>query len=563
MKLIASMLLAIVICFCAVPGRCTLTNPIDAKMRAADTRLDKTIEIKPQRLYLAELLHQLSEQTGVTIDTDEREYLSGMPLFVSFDKEKLSDVMNSLWSFLSYKKAAWYWLRQGKAGRYTYYLYPSPDSKELNRRFEKEAQQAFEHLGAVMLEMAKMTPEERKKSVDKLASAFLGESAIAKGHVVDIMNREAGMWAGLKIFTDSLSQEQQDSVMREHQRVTLPVSRLSPQGQAFVHALWVENEAYNILPDGSKIRTTEPKEISFTTLPDSNPKPVSPSLFIAFGGDAGSTIGGGGLEWGMTRFLNEEWMLAEDKRDSPVSSRIVKAPEREQPKSEEENMDNASRLLEYRLRQMAEGAPLSLIVLLPLRHSNYPGAPYKSTVKSYLDLMAEHHYLMEKWRGNISLLADPAWFRNTYTYVPYAYIKTLTSSGGKGRHYLSVVQLSEIYSKCSYEQLSVLSSRFPAIKGAHGFDKLLIYNHKHSELSRSNGSPLNPELLTAIQAHARIPPQHDFFKVTTLAARLRTFDDDTGVLPKRIIRLEYLRSEGLKREWLPLSEIRQYGSISE
>ena len=106
----------------SAPALCDTITPT---MRMQDARLNQTISINAPSITLGELLAKYSEQTGVRIHTDERDPLSGLRLCVACDKMPLGDMLDSLWSLLSYRDAAWKWERSGKPGAFQYEFTPS------------------------------------------------------------------------------------------------------------------------------------------------------------------------------------------------------------------------------------------------------------------------------------------------------------------------------------------------------------------------------------------------------------------------------------------------------
>ena len=78
---------------------------VDAKARASDPRLDTLVTFDADRMYLGEVLENISAQTGVSVSIPATDSNSGTPITCHIKNVPLADLMNSLWSLVGYSKA--------------------------------------------------------------------------------------------------------------------------------------------------------------------------------------------------------------------------------------------------------------------------------------------------------------------------------------------------------------------------------------------------------------------------------------------------------------------------
>ncbi len=171
----------------AIPASDTTpaTYNLTPQMRSQDARLNTPVTLDAPRISLGELLDKLSEQSGVTLNMDTRDPISGLKLFVVCDKTPIGDVLDRLWSLLSFRDATWKWERTGKTGAYRYQFIQTRAAAGFPQRMKQLAQEAFETHAANMIAIAALPPEERKKHIAGMSATMLQKDDVMAKRMTD------------------------------------------------------------------------------------------------------------------------------------------------------------------------------------------------------------------------------------------------------------------------------------------------------------------------------------------------------------------------------------------
>lgn len=350
-----------------------------------DDRLLKRVTIRAERTSVGELLEEISQQSGVTLTADERTGAGDDMAAVFLRDVPLSQAMEALVSLLSFKQAGWQWVATDTNGERRYMLIRPRAARSLADDLRRMVQVEFER------------EAETAKAALSLSPNQLTQAA-KNNRTLGVLQQSERRRDGLQLFFQTLSSEAQGDVLRQQGPIRMPVSQLSPAGQAFVNSEFTSAGPRD--EDGKP--HPPPQTIEFRAT--MNGDEVAPTLFI-FMGEAGgvSYIGGPFLQEDMSKRIVDRWNLAADSDGDPAAARVVEAPK----KSGKE--DVSEDLLSYRLGQLAGGAPLSLMTFLPGAQKVDPGSPFGKTVEQYLErLEGQKPYLLRhKWRSNILLLRNP------------------------------------------------------------------------------------------------------------------------------------------------------------
>lgn len=267
-------------------------DPLSATMRKGDPRLEQCITLAALRLNVGELLEQLSAQAGVILSAEDRDGTAGEQVSVFLRDVSLGDAMDALWSLFSYKRAEWHWRRLGKEGDFRYQLQRPVAARQFATRLQKITQEEFEAQAEVILTSLRMTPEQREKFLKKYA-----EERLLKGdkQAQDFIH-DKSVQSGMSLFAEALPANIQQSVLRGGEAIRVPVSQLSPQGQAFVHSTWTDFRGFRTRPDGTREPIPEPSWVQFRAHRPHRAQ-VAPVLFMDIGGIGGcGYLGGAPLE---------------------------------------------------------------------------------------------------------------------------------------------------------------------------------------------------------------------------------------------------------------------------
>ncbi len=212
--------------------------PITQEMRQADKRLETLITLAAPRIYLGELLEQVSAQSHVSITTSLREPMSGARLTISFRRMPLADVLNGLYSLLSFRDAEWRWERTGKpdtSDNYTYHFIITEAARSLPDRLRQKAQAAFEHEAMSLLGAVKMTQQERDA---------LGRKEPETGQLLT----EPRTMEGLNAISESVPAEHLPQLLSGKEQVRVPFDKLSARAQEYVRSEFAASQSTSPFP---------------------------------------------------------------------------------------------------------------------------------------------------------------------------------------------------------------------------------------------------------------------------------------------------------------------------
>ena len=469
---------------------------VDAAMKRADPRLAQRVTLTETRLPLGALLERLTARTGVSLRMDDTSEASGAMLLVMLHDQPLADTMNALYAFFGYRKARWEWRRSGEAGKYSYYFAQTQDSRELSTVWKQQAHEAFKDHVKVMFEIARMTPEERKRSADKLDKSLLDcDDYTGKNWV-----GHEEIWQAIRAFQDSVKPEDQQRVLAGGS-ITVPMANLTQEGRAFA----TKQASFVTLTENGQTKPSSPEGIHFWTVwQEGDTAPM-------FGAENLSQMGGYALQKGLNIRQAASWLLEGDARTHPVEKLILKAPRTpypetlmpENPTVEQmakmaANYQTRNDLLGVRLQQLAHEMPQSLMAHLPDVQRVDSGEPYGKTPAEFLAKAKKYDIpFMQKWRGDTLLIEYPAWYLQQAQNIPYAVWKPFAQAvaASKGNDALPLPVVAKLLSALSEKQCAHLLIDAPALEPAvRTLSGLLILAAQYPDLLRENGAPTSPAL---------------------------------------------------------------------
>jgi len=156
--------LGLVLGFCAitlVQGEALCQSGIK-DMRTADPRLETPVSITTPNIYMGELLDAVATQTGVPIRVDADDGGANPIVIISVTRIRAADLMDTLWSLASFRKAEWKWSRSGEPGHYAYVFSRPAIARDLPGRLKTKMTTDFaDHIGR-LVRAASMTEERRR-----------------------------------------------------------------------------------------------------------------------------------------------------------------------------------------------------------------------------------------------------------------------------------------------------------------------------------------------------------------------------------------------------------------
>ena len=527
-------------------GRSAICQGIDAQMRNEDKRLDKTVSISRNRIAIGQLLRQFSDQTAVTLDINDLDLASGYDLLVQCDHVPVGQMMDALYSLVSTRGAEWKWLRAGKPDQYSYLLVETKPAKERPERYRTLARRGFLDYIAMMRRLSELGPDERLAHKNELRSTLKIESDDALNYFLG----EKQFWSEAKLFFGILSPEQQEQVLDGTAPFSFHADQIPASLYAHYHASFAAGGHSTSQPDGSLKPDPEPKEFTIAAYyPRSVGDELAPSIRIHYKNSFAVTMLGSGYpSYTIRATVLKDWFLPGDGEIDPASSRIV-------PKKRVEDLPDKQLLgpdgrlfyetsppgeMAAHLQEMAAGASIPLLAILPPSEMGLVGKPATKQVGELLQLMQRGLHEMYKWRGGVLLLNNADWFLEQEPAVPYRWLQLL----GRGRNTpASVADFVEVNSKINDVQAQWLGSHW----GLHGFRRLgplLNYGARHPRLLTSDGFDVGLDDLPLLRAlgyiranlHVDRPVRVRLVKSTSrdgltqsLQFRVETVDREKGV----------------------------------
>lgn len=420
--------------------------------RKRDSRLEKPVSLLTPRIYyLGELLEELSRQTGVVLTAGDKDEAAGELVMVRVPKAPLADVMNALWSLVSYQHAAWDWdlvpentSGSTPTGRVAYRLVRPRAAQLLGAKLRHQVQQDFETEAMNALDNLGKTSEELKELEKK------GKTPEYIGRKRTLSNQEG--------FAETFpSLETRLRLLRDNEPVKVPVEQLGERAQAYVQSEMAFKRGLD-----PTLKFPEPTHVQFGR--KEFPGNITPSLVVLIGDgrsmEGYSCFGGTPTEKRWRQTMAAEWLLDGDAAEDPALETRVTVPEKGSAVKVPSGFMVGP---ESRLWQIAEGASLPFMVRLPSSDTSDRGSPYTLTVRAALKKIDP---LQTKWRNRIMLVSDPSWFvkETEQDRVPWSVVKKLREAEvADNDGLLPLAALANAAHDLRAEQLQRLTGEFPVM----------------------------------------------------------------------------------------------------
>ena len=516
-------------------ARCDARGGSLPPSRSEDPRLAMKISLASDRIPLGALLEGMAKQSGVSVSIDERDTLSAIPVFVQLKEVPLDQAMSAVWSLLSYPGAPWRWEHDGRKGQRTYTLVPSIAAHTLAARVKAEARRLYDDHVQVMMRVAQMSPEERKKCVKEVSRSFLTSKEAAMQSWLDADY----IWEGLRTFAESASPELQAQVVHGEAVLDLSVSKMSPAGRSFLdHYMKSTHPNTTSFPEFESVRISA-----------SSDDGLVPTMYITPKNTAGfSFLGGVGLDMGILDRIGRQWLLPGDAETGGVNPHIPASPLSLGAQQAEQN-DTPPDPVTRAIKQLAEAAPVQVLALLADEQPVDPGPPYGLTLEAHLKNLHDSAKLAHKWRGSVLLLGSSLRFADDELNIPYRLIKRLSTSGVNGKRPFTLPEMAEVLSQLSARQFAHAATRYEAVRAMQPFAPLLAAYSVDRDLGRISGLPLTRELLAVLARVVSLPANHPLMNGQAERLRIAVEEGRQGNLPAGRIKIEYMTPN---RKWTEL-----------
>jgi hypothetical protein len=525
-------------------------------IRTQDPRLEQRASLSEPHTCLGEVLEHLSRQTGIDITIDGKEVASGQEVTVECKGMPVAEILNSLWSLVSSQGIEWAWVRTGKPDSYGYKLVEPEAAKSKTARFRELAQELFERYVATMIQLAEMSPEQRKRNKHEITKAlFLKNDDLANALVKD-----EGTWIDIRLFAEALSPEIQLQVLRGDRDYEIAVDDLSEPARNLYQQFWESVNIRHVSPTGAEVKEPLPKTLHISSTRagyDMITKYTAPQVEIQMGETGRLTMFASAfMTDAVYRLIAEKWRVEGDAADSAASARkvedpgltlpLIPLPPRESLAGVHPPTTQLPDALQWRFRQLAQGAGVPLFAVFPLYQTDRMGSPIHHTIREYLAMKLLDPLLpITKWRGNTLLVNYPAWFTEEDNWIPYRLVKQyLDHKDGL----LPLPELVVFLDQINDGQAEYALHRYPLLRSVMALRPLVKLFPRFAELLSSEGMPLDAEKLSRLRSLNRFARSPGLSRGTPVALRL-VQQTDASQKTRLVIQAEVLVGEN---DWEPL-----------
>ncbi len=481
---------------------------ITAQMKADDARLAKPVDLHVLHATMEEVLASLKSQTGVQVGCGTKDGTAEVPIAAFCKQMPLGDVLNSLWSLVSYKKGEWAWKRSWSVGRYAYRLAMTPEAQATRERLRSFAWNEYVREVKALLRASGGSAAERQAALNEL---YDGSPPKYMSPSVD------DLFAYMRVLRDGASPGQMEALLRGG-RADLVTAQLPPAVQETVHSIWQSRRDLGgrVLPDGTHEPLPEPTCLWYQPytwelgLPGLEVRHV---MLDDSGRFVGSPVGHRLVAASVPyrkywAAFAAAWLMDADTDDDPLAGQTIAkevsgaAPLTEEDGSQRQPLRSLQRVFEH----IALGTGLPLFARLPQecpleRNWRVPG----STVRYVCAHGLAATPVMSKWRDGVLLCTTIVWPLEDPP-IPNEFLAKLRAHYAPGQ-FLPMEDLALMAASLTPKQLLTLQRQYPMVNAIIGAQAMLTLLHKSPGLWRQamtdSGLALTPPVIAALR---QLPP---------------------------------------------------------
>jgi hypothetical protein len=521
---------------------------------ADDARLSQKITVVAERVYLGDLVPWLGGVLHVPITLDDRNRAGDPRLTVYAREARAFDVLNAIWSALSYRGAGWHWSVEGKGRSARYRLSRPLRAAKFGASISEWVAREFAHQAEVYLAAASLDAESRRALLTQQAPSLYPSDQRDRMLSTGLSGQRK--WDGLALFNRVFGPDERSRILSGQSSGKIPLTELGKDAVTFAQSIW-ERERVTVSEDGGiPVRRPMPTHIEFSTEAQ-GPLGV-PCLMIwmhrADGKSGYAYLGGMPIALKLDRMMSDLWNLDGDLPHDPAADRQIQSD----PKGQ--NRANEVPSLLNRLRRLARTAPVNLVAVLPSSVSVDVPDPVGYRLQDYLALLKDQAGIMSKWRNGVLILAGQSWYRDESVEPPWRVVKRLREMQAAEPH--GIVRLDGLAwmaRELTPAQLATLATEYTGAAVALALRELLLIEGTSSGFVRALTSP-DGVRLTADQCEVLRScwPQGMAMLNTERAVRITVRTSGTGT--KRVRRAQLDVCAG-NEPWTPLLNL-EYGPLS-
>lgn len=551
---------------------------ISEKWIQNDTRLSKKITLNIEQHYLADVFYQVEKQSGIKLEVSHNEPMSGSLLTVLCNKIEVHELLNAIWSALSYQGGTVQWLKISTDSQPRYRLV-SGYSKRQPEIMKQKGRKYFLKQLDTFIKISKLPPDKREAMDKEFSEAFMNKSYTwlrwSGKHTNDSasMKQAETFLAQIRLFAE-LPKDVQDDIFAGN-RFVIPVETLSKQDKDLIlgepSIVEVSNGS-----SGTSTYTMIFKEVfyHYEEKSSNGRKSLVPTLYFGTPSDtmvdkegnitktrtnmtSRSIVGLHGL--GYAKYLREGWMLSGDAKFSHYEKQKIIPTNSNKVESHLENEFPEHSSILRDLKELTHQQKFHLVAVLPeLRYYAYNASEDskrpETVGEGLTQLHNKHSGNAFKWRGEVLLVNYFEWFLGDDALIPYSLIKEVRSSI-VDNYYIPLKNVGSLIMKLSPLQHKTLAVKFPMLDIPNNLlFWILLYRERPSLLSEE-GVSVSEQEFSQIKQH--IPGNLIKDYSTGLRFRLREIVPTKGSNEEYLVRLE---AKTGSRSWRLLSEFSRHKS---
>ncbi len=394
-------------------------DPLPVTALTEDARLSRKITVVAERAYLGDLVPALLRVSHVPVTLDDRNRAGNSRLTLYVRDAPVFDVLNAIWSALSYRGAEWHWSVEGKGQSRQYVLSRPMRAAQVGTTLCEWVQSEFAHQAEVYLAAASLDPESRQALLTQHAPSLYPSDQSDRMLSTALSGQRK--WDGLALFNRAFAPGERSRILSGQSSGRVPLTDLGEDAVAFARSVW-EGERVMVSVDGAPpVRRAMPTHIEFST--EAQGPLGTPCLMIWMHREDGRSgyayLGGMPIALRLDRMISDQWSLDGDSPVGPAGDRSISGDPKDQDRA------NGTPTLLSRLRRLARSAPVNVVALVPSSVPVDLPDPVGCRLDQYLALLKDQVGIMSKSRNGVLVLSSQGWFRVESAETPWRAVKRL------------------------------------------------------------------------------------------------------------------------------------------
>ncbi len=453
----------------------------------SDPRLSAKIHVSTGKLTIRRALTLVAAQSHISIESHTSDGSGDEEIVIKADSITVHELLNGIWSAMSYKNAPWQWNRSNKNGSYQYTLSYTKASRDLRARLRAEIFEKF------LIDLQKLydavdgSTEQRNAAVREMFAMDV-EDNFERYNATNLER----LWIDIRSMRDCMPINEIKETLEGDGDLEIPFDRVPKESREYYEKVNKEFLNKTSIPH-SALYNPGTLFLTSTTifgLPNIKAYTVNSSIGHTVLGSSPNRIK---QYW---EKLRNSWIM---DSDSPVSSLEKRLFELARTSKETPNTGEITpadpysddpdwiRTLCRRLDELCSKSHLNIVLRLPTEEDkNLIHTIGGITLKDYLDLNWNYR-IMYKWFGNLLILSSRNWpFEDGP--VPLKVINEIEKSS-KRNEFLPFDLLAKLSDTLTTNQILRMGTTIPAHRAVANCRGHLALFHSRPDLMRAATSP--------------------------------------------------------------------------